>query len=84
MFQSKISNARCSVWRAQSQHSGIIHVAMMDGSVHAISYHIASREDKSANGSNGGTIGDNPVMGPTDQVWDHLMLPADGETPGDW
>ncbi len=75
MFQSKARQTTCNNWRVQGNHAGSLAVALADGSTRTISSSISRRETSDPDRPQ---IGVNAVMGTDDQVWDHLLLPADG------
>jgi prepilin-type processing-associated H-X9-DG protein len=80
MFQSIGTASKCNNWRVQGLHYGLLNIALADGSVRSLSPSISHRETGDPNHPEPGAGWD--VMGPANGVWDQLMLPNDGQSPG--
>lgn len=81
MFQSISNPAKANNWRLQALHRGSLNVALADGSARSISSSISHRETSDPNNPQPGV---NWVMGSANGVWDELVLPRDGESPGNF
>ncbi len=81
MFQSISDPAKGNNWRLQGLHRGSLNVALADGSARTISPSISHKETSDPNHPQPGV---NWVMGSANGVWDRLVLPNDGESPGNF
>jgi prepilin-type N-terminal cleavage/methylation domain-containing protein len=79
MFQSLPRHSMCNNWRVQGHHAGNLAVAFADGSTRILANTIARREISDPDHPQ---IGVNAEMGLEDDVWDKLLLPADGQAMG--
>ena len=81
MFQSISNPAKGNNWRVQAMHRGALNVALADGSARSLAPSISRRETSDPNNPQPGV---NWTMGSANGVWDQLLLPRDGESPGNF